>query len=141
MPSFTVAQAARLAGRSEATLTRDIEGGRLRAERLEDGSYRIDGAELRRAFGALWSAEAAEGSDPVPQAELAASASKYRNYASRCVQLTRQAAGEDRAVYMELAETWLRLAEHAEALGRGPAPVHLPDAQGKSVTHHAPDRH
>jgi len=50
MTTLTLGQAAKLAGVGKTTLTRAIKSGRLSAERREDGSYRIDPAELSRAY-------------------------------------------------------------------------------------------
>jgi excisionase family DNA binding protein len=47
---LTLGQAAKLAGKGKTTLTRAIQAGRLSATRLEDGSYRIDPAELCRVY-------------------------------------------------------------------------------------------
>lgn len=48
--TFTLGQAARLAGVGKTTIARAIKGGRLSATRRDDGSYAIDGAELARAY-------------------------------------------------------------------------------------------
>jgi excisionase family DNA binding protein len=48
--TLSLGQAAKIAGVGKTTLTRAIKGGRLSAERLPDGSYRIDPAELARAY-------------------------------------------------------------------------------------------
>ena len=48
--SYTLGQAARAANRSKPTIARAIQRGRLSALRAEDGSYRIDPAELFRAY-------------------------------------------------------------------------------------------
>ena len=50
MTTLTLGQAAKLASVGKTTLTRAIKSGRLSAERREDGSYRIDPAELSRAY-------------------------------------------------------------------------------------------
>lgn len=50
MATFSVGQAARLVGCGKTTITRAIKSGRLSAERLEDGSYQIDGSELMRVY-------------------------------------------------------------------------------------------
>jgi excisionase family DNA binding protein len=47
---LTLGQAARLTGTSKTTLTRAIKAGRLSAVRQDDGSYRIDPAELARVY-------------------------------------------------------------------------------------------
>jgi excisionase family DNA binding protein len=48
--SYTLGQAARAANRSKPTIARAIQRGRLSALRVEDGSYRIDPAELFRVY-------------------------------------------------------------------------------------------
>jgi excisionase family DNA binding protein len=50
MATFSVGQAARLVGCGKTTITRAIKSGRISAERLDDGSYRIDGSELMRVY-------------------------------------------------------------------------------------------
>lgn len=47
---LTLGQAAKLAGVGKTTVTRAIRSGRLSAERRDDGSYRIDPAELSRVY-------------------------------------------------------------------------------------------
>lgn len=47
---FTMGQAAKEAGVSKTTINRAIKSGRLSAEKLDDGSYRINAAELFRVF-------------------------------------------------------------------------------------------
>jgi excisionase family DNA binding protein len=46
--SYTLGEAAKVAGFSKPTLSRAIKKGRLSARRLDDGSYSIDAAELER---------------------------------------------------------------------------------------------
>lgn len=46
--SYTLGEAAKAAGFSKPTLSRAIKNGKLSANRLEDGSYSIDPAELER---------------------------------------------------------------------------------------------
>lgn len=50
MTTLSLGQAAKLARTSKTTLARAIKCGRLSAERRDDGSYRIDPAELSRVF-------------------------------------------------------------------------------------------
>jgi hypothetical protein len=47
---YSLAQAAKAAGKSKPTLLRAIRAGRLSATRHDDGTYAIDPAELIRAF-------------------------------------------------------------------------------------------
>ena len=47
---FTLSQAAKEAKASKSTLSRAINTGRLSADRLEDGSFRIEASELFRVF-------------------------------------------------------------------------------------------
>jgi excisionase family DNA binding protein len=48
--SYTLGQAAKSVGRSKPTLAKAIKTGRLSAVRADDGSYRIDPAELHRVY-------------------------------------------------------------------------------------------
>ena len=50
---FTLGEAARETGKSKTTLTRAIQSGRMSANRLDDGSYQIDPAELFRVYEAV----------------------------------------------------------------------------------------
>lgn len=50
MAELTLSQAAKASGRSKSTLHRAVKSGRLSASRSDDGSFRIDPAELVRAF-------------------------------------------------------------------------------------------
>lgn len=45
---YTLGQAAKVSGKSKPTLARAIKSGKLKGDALEDGSYRIDPAELDR---------------------------------------------------------------------------------------------
>jgi hypothetical protein len=47
---FSLAQAAKAAGKSKPTIPRAIKAGRLSATRGENGSYDIDPSELARVF-------------------------------------------------------------------------------------------
>ena len=47
---FTLNGAAKAAKVGKATIARAISSGRMSADKLDDGSYEIDGAELARAF-------------------------------------------------------------------------------------------
>lgn len=49
---FTLRTAAQHTGTSKSTILRAIKSGRLSANRLEDGSYEIDPAELERVYPA-----------------------------------------------------------------------------------------
>lgn len=55
MPPLSVRQAAALAGKDRSTILRAIDSGKLSAARDEHGRFRIDPAELERAFGTLHS--------------------------------------------------------------------------------------
>jgi len=46
--SYTLGEAAKVAGFSKPTISRAIKSGKLSAKRLDDGSYSIDPAELER---------------------------------------------------------------------------------------------
>lgn len=48
--SYTLGTAAKATGKSKSTIQRAIQSGRMSATPLEDGSYRIDPAELARVF-------------------------------------------------------------------------------------------
>lgn len=50
MATLTLGQAAKLARIGKTTLTRAIKAGRISAQRLDDGSYRIDASELARVY-------------------------------------------------------------------------------------------
>lgn len=50
MATLSLGQAAKLAGIGKTTLTRAIKAGRISAQRLDDGSYRIDPSELARVY-------------------------------------------------------------------------------------------
>jgi len=47
---YTLGQAARATGKAKVTLARAIKNGRISAARGDDGTYRIDPAELQRAY-------------------------------------------------------------------------------------------
>jgi len=66
-------EAAQLTGRDRSTILRAIENGKLSATRDEQGHYRIDVAELERAYGTLRS--------PVEGAEADAEAMPQPAYA------------------------------------------------------------
>jgi excisionase family DNA binding protein len=54
LPYFTLGEAARQARVSKPTLSKAISSGRLSAEKQPDGSYRIQPAELFRAYPPDW---------------------------------------------------------------------------------------
>jgi excisionase family DNA binding protein len=54
MPHLSVREAAKLAGKDRSTILRAIDHGRLSATRDEHSRFRIDPAELERAFGQLY---------------------------------------------------------------------------------------
>jgi uncharacterized coiled-coil protein SlyX len=47
---YTLGQAARATGKAKVTLARAVKDGRISASRGEDGTYRIDPAELERVY-------------------------------------------------------------------------------------------
>lgn len=47
---YTLSEAATAVGKNKTTVLRAIRRGRVSGERLEDGTYRIDPAELHRVF-------------------------------------------------------------------------------------------
>jgi hypothetical protein len=48
-------------------------------------------------------------------------AETYRQHAADCVRFAQSvSAPDDRVLLMEMAAMWLRLAERAEAIGKGP---------------------
>lgn len=61
---FSLSAAAKRAGVSKATIHRNIKRGVLSAARQDDGSYRIDPAELHRVFPLA--GDVAETAKPVP---------------------------------------------------------------------------
>ena len=69
--SYTLGEAAKAAGFSKPTLSRAIKNGRLSADRLDDGSYRIDAAELERWKGSNGhrNGSAKQIATPVPPSE------------------------------------------------------------------------
>jgi hypothetical protein len=48
--TYTLGEAAKATGMSKAALSRSIKNGRLSAEKQEDGSFKIDPAELHRVY-------------------------------------------------------------------------------------------
>jgi hypothetical protein len=48
--SYTLGEAARATGMAKPTIAKAIKTGRVSAEKNEDGSYRIDPAELHRVY-------------------------------------------------------------------------------------------
>jgi excisionase family DNA binding protein len=69
MPHLSVREAAKLAGKDRSTILRAINHGRLSATRDEHSRFRIDPAELERAFGQLNTpaVRTAGESDAMPQ--------------------------------------------------------------------------
>lgn len=65
MTELSLGQAAKTANKSKSTINRAIKAGKLSAQRKEDGSYRIDPAELFR----VWPAPLAEPSQTDPQTD------------------------------------------------------------------------
>lgn len=48
--SYTLSQAAKVTGKDKSTLSKAVKKGRISATRMEDGSYKIDPAELHRVY-------------------------------------------------------------------------------------------
>jgi hypothetical protein len=48
--SYTLGEAAKATGKSKAAISRAIKTGRMSAQRQDDGSFRIDPAELHRIY-------------------------------------------------------------------------------------------
>ena len=48
--AYTLGEAARATGKSKPAISKAIKSGRLSASRADDGSYRIDPAELERVY-------------------------------------------------------------------------------------------
>lgn len=67
--SYTLATAAEVAGKTKPTIWRAVKAGKLSATRLDDGSFRIDPAELDRYLAATKETpppETAKRSDTAP---------------------------------------------------------------------------
>lgn len=61
--SYTLGEAARATGMSKAAISRAIKNGTLSAEKQEDGSFKIDPAELHRVYPPLTSKQATSRND------------------------------------------------------------------------------
>jgi Helix-turn-helix domain len=48
--AYTLREAARATGKSKPAISKAIKSGRLSGSRADDGSYRIDPAELERVY-------------------------------------------------------------------------------------------
>lgn len=65
---LSLRQAAAEVGKSKSTILRSIQSGRLSADRLDDGGYAIDPAELFRVYSPRSVADNdAEGQDATPE--------------------------------------------------------------------------
>lgn len=51
--SYTLGEAAKATGKSKPTIQRAITSGKISAVKLDDGSYKIEPAELHRVYDAL----------------------------------------------------------------------------------------
>lgn len=70
MAQLSLADAARLVGKSKSTLTRAVKSGKMSAIRQADGTFSIDPSELARAYpdavrGASYDAPCTDASDAV----------------------------------------------------------------------------
>lgn len=73
--SYSLGQAAKAAGKAKSTILRAVRSGRVSAMRAEDGTYRIDPAELHRVFDAPVAApgqsnDADQGAEPLERLQL-----------------------------------------------------------------------
>jgi excisionase family DNA binding protein len=130
---LTLGEAARLTGLGKITITRAIKAGRLSATRRDDGAYRIDPAELSRAYSIR-----TETPETVAPAEAAHRATPSETPATRdvaawCATLDaelrglRELLGEVRQSRDELREQASRLEEQVSRLTPAlPAPVEAP---------------
>jgi excisionase family DNA binding protein len=69
--SFTLATAAEAAGVAKPTMWRWIKAGRLSAARLDDGSFRIDPAELERFLSTIKETPAPQRTETQAEAPIA----------------------------------------------------------------------
>lgn len=68
---YTLGQAAKATGKSKTTMMRAVKSGKISGNRLEDGRYAIDPAELHRVYPMVESATGAlppQSNDTHPQA-------------------------------------------------------------------------
>lgn len=71
MPLLNLTEAARVAGKSRATIHKYVNSGKLSTTTANDGSRRIDTSELLRVFGDTSPTSAPEADDPARRAVLA----------------------------------------------------------------------
>src|SRR5271154_5109910 len=62
--AYTLVEAAKATGISKAGLSRAIKRGAISAEKQENGSYKIDPAELHRVYPAVTDVHPKETTDP-----------------------------------------------------------------------------
>lgn len=92
--SYTVGEAAKATGKSKSTISRAIDAGRISAERLEDGSYRIEPVELHRVFPAATVAERRDDAERDPSRDPVADV-EARVLAERVAGLERELRSRD----------------------------------------------
>src|ERR671933_213994 len=88
--AYTLREAARATGLSKATIHRAVKSGRISAQRLEDGSFRLDPAELHRVFPPVSAGEAARDE---PQDGTVRRSETPSETAAKLVQLETENAG------------------------------------------------
>ncbi len=94
---YSLGGAARAVGVHKATIYRAVKNGRLSAERLEDGTYAIDPAELARVYGGIDPATGASTkSRNSPQPSLITSATPRDGAESTLVAELRAELGRER---------------------------------------------
>lgn len=127
MAELSLAQAAKLTGKSKSTLTRAIKSGRMSAARRADGTFGLDPAELLRVYpDAVRGASDGASRNGDPVASDAAQKSEISALRDDLAEARQQAAvaqalADERARSLEAAER--NLADLRRLLPAPPGPV------------------
>ena len=121
MPSLTLGEAARLTDKSKSTITRAIKGGRLSAERRDDGSYSIDPAELSRVYRVRPPAVVASNGAPPPDETPVAKLRTQLAAAEGALGEAREALGRERETVDDLRRRLDRSEERLTAFLTSPS--------------------
>ncbi|WP_139341791.1 MerR family transcriptional regulator [Roseomonas mucosa] len=111
--TFTLGAAAKAAGVSKPTLSKAISSGRLSAEKLEDGSFRIQAAELFRVYppDSQATAKVDESATPKTDPLLAGEVDRLRE---RLAMLTEERERERRQLTDQIEDLRTRLDQEGE---------------------------
>lgn len=135
MPDMTMSQAAEWTGLGRATIHKAIQSGRLSAEKVDGGTYRINPAELARVYPPASHRKTPESTSDIAKLTAVAELMAAKD---REIALHREAAAKADAVAADLRTERDRLLGIVEAANRVLAHEREAAAPGTAIQAAAP---